>query len=298
MDTKRVNWNDFRILLELGRNNTLSSAARQLGVDDSTVSRRVAQLEYALGETLFARDHLGFHLTARGKELLEYVQDMERGALAIIESVKKTHQGPAGKVRIATMEGIASLYLAAELVELQSKCPLLQVELVTSANHVYVNRREADIFLSFFPLEGRGLDVTSLGKFRLHLYASLPYLKRFGTPLRTEELESHSFVSYVEDLIQLDAVRWLDEGVPDATVVFRSTSMLSQMFAAAAGAGIVMLPEFARPERFGLIQILSNQIEVSRTIWLTVHRDLQYAERIKAVVSFLRGTLQRDYPVS
>lgn len=298
MDKKRINWNDLRILLELGRNNTLSAAACQLGVDDSTVSRRLAQLEYSLGETLFARDHLGFHITARGRELLEHVQEMEKGALAIIDSVDGTRRGPAGKVRVATMEGIASLYLAGEFVELQRRNPSLEVELVSSSHLVYVNRREADLFLSFFTFEGRGLEVTPIGEFRLFLYAAPSYLEKHGTPNRVEDLREHVFASYVDDLVQLDAVRWLSEGVPQAKVVFQSTSMLAQMFAAAAGVGLVMLPSFARAERFGLVRLSDDLVDVSRVIWLTVHRDQQYAERIKTVVAFLQGIFQRDYPLS
>lgn len=90
MDFKRLNWNDLRIFLEVARSKTLSSAAKQLGIDDSTVSRRIAQLEYHLGSALLERDYQGIHLTSRGEELLKYVQEMERGALSLIESMSNT----------------------------------------------------------------------------------------------------------------------------------------------------------------------------------------------------------------
>lgn len=297
MDLKRLNWSDLRIFLEVGRSKTLSAAARRLGVNESTVSRRISQLEYTLGETVLERDHLGFHLTQRGRELHEHVREMERGAIALAVAMGDADGAPSGRVRLATMEGIASLYLAGEFAALQQRHPALEIELVTSANLVRVNRREADLFLSFFPFEGRGLDVSPVGEFVLHLYGAPTYLQECGTPRSVDDLAQHRFCSYVDDLVQLDTVRWLHEGVPRPNVVFHSTSMLAQMFAAAAGQGLVMLPTFARAERFGLVSVLTAEVAVKRVVWLTVHRDLQYTAPIKAVVRFLREILRRDYPL-
>lgn len=296
MKKEMPNWNDLRIFLEVGRSKTLAGAARRLQVDQSTISRRIAALEAALDIAVFERDHLGFRLTPKGSDLFDCVQEMEVGALALAESLGAKEHSPAGRVRVATMEGIATLYLAGEFAHLRSRHPKLQIELVTSANLVHVNRREADLFISFFPAEGRGLQSTLLGKFGLHLYAAPAYLKARGTPQSITDLDQHDFVSYVDDLVQLNTVRWLFEAIPKPRIVFHSTSMLSQMFCAADGGGIVMLPAFARPERFGLASILREQIDVTREVWLTVHRDLQYAGRIKAASSFIVEILQRDYP--
>lgn len=292
----RLNWDDLRIFLEVNRSKTLTAAARQLRIDDSTVSRRIAALEASLNETLFIRDSAGLHPTPRGLELLMCVQDMERGALAITEPAIASDRTPCGHVRVATMEGIASLYLAAEFVALRERYPLLEVELVTSSNQVQVNRREADIFISFFPTAGRGLAVTEIGAFQLHLYASPEYLARAGTPHSVDDLTGHDFVSYVDDLVQLDTVRWLREGVPNPRVVFHSSSMLAQMFAAGGGAGIVMLPTFARAERFGLVPVLGRRVEVGRMLYLAVHKELQHTPRVKAVCGFLQEIVARDYP--
>ncbi|RMX06605.1 LysR family transcriptional regulator [Corticibacter populi] len=296
MDFKRISWDDLRVFLEVGRNRTLSAAARQLGLDDSTVSRRIAQLEYRLGEALLERDHQGARPTARGVQLLEHVREMERGMLALAEDMEDPAL-PTGKVRLASMEGISTLYLSGQFTELRRRHPQLLIELVTSSNMVHVNRREADLLITFFPLEARGLEVMPVGEFRLHLYAAPAYLAQKGTPRSLEALSSHAFVSYIDDLVQLDTVRWLQETIAEPQVVFQSTSMLSQMFAAASGAGLVMLPEFARAEQlYGLVRVLEQEIQTKRTLWLSVHRDLQYMRRVKTVIGFLREIFNRDYP--
>ncbi|MFT4436057.1 LysR family transcriptional regulator [Caballeronia sp. 15715] len=294
---QKISWDDLRIFLEISRHKTLSAAARKLCIDISTVSRRVSHLETCFNETLFVRDHSGFHLTQHGGELLQYVQEMDRGALAIAEYGRRDKHEASGRVRVATMEGIATTYLAGEFAQLRKRHPKLEIELVTSANFVHVNRREADIFLSFFPADGRGLQISPIGEFSLHLYAAPSYLESYGTPTTLEALREHDFVSYIDDLIQLDTVRWLREAIEEPHMVFNSSSMLSQMFAAASGMGLVMLPTFTRAERFGLVAVLREHIAVSRTLYLAVHKDLQFTSRIKAVVRFLRDIVERDYPL-
>jgi DNA-binding transcriptional LysR family regulator len=292
-----ISWDDLRIFLEVGRHKTLSAAAKQLGVDDSTVSRRMAQLETNLGETVFVRGRNGFQLTAKGSELLGCVQDMESSALAIMESrASSDRRNPRGRVRLATMEGIATLYLAGEFVRMRDRHPDLEIELITSSQAVNVSRREADLFLSFFRAEGRGLRVEPIGQFDLHLYGEAEYLQRHGKPKSIDDLSKHVFASYVDDLVHLDSVRWLREVAADLKVVFHSSSMLAQMSAAAAGVGLVMLPTFAHPERFGLQRVLDEQTKVNRVLWLTVHQDLEYTPRVRAVVDYLRMIMLRDYP--
>ncbi|MCW5297333.1 LysR family transcriptional regulator [Herbaspirillum lusitanum] len=297
MSTKIPNWNDLRIFLEVARAGTLSGAAAKLRVDHSTISRRIAQLEAVLNAPVFERDHQGFHITVKGRELLEHVEAMESGALAIGESLSGTSRIPSGPVRIATMEGIASLYLSRQFVSFKERYPLIQIELVTSTQLVHVSQREADVFLSFFPSEGKGLEVEPVGAFPLHLYASESYLARHGVPGSVGELRDHQFVSYVDDLIQLNTVRWLEEAIKNPQVVFHSSSMIAQLFSAAEGGGIVMLPAFSNAERFGLRALLVDQIDVKRTIWMTVHRERCFMPRIKAVQQFIKDILARDFPL-
>jgi DNA-binding transcriptional LysR family regulator len=297
MSVINPNWNDLRIFLEVARSGTLGGAARRLKVDHSTISRHIARLEETINSPVFERDNQGLHITARGREIVQYVEAMEADAVALGDALGGSHREPSGTVRVGTMEGIASLYLAGEFVKFGQSHPKIAVELVTTTQQMHVNQREADIFLSFFPPEGKALDVLPIGEFPLHLYASPGYLAEHGTPVEVVDLHNHQFASYVDDLIQLDTVRWLDEVVTRPRLMFQSSSMIAQMFAAGDGGGIVMLPSFARPERFGLAQILAGKVKVKRTVWMTVHRELQYLPRIKAVTRFLQEALARDYPL-
>ena len=289
-----TNWDDLRVFLEVARQGGLSRAAKHLGLDHSTVSRRVAQLELAMGTKLFDRTRSGLELRPPGRLLLQHAEVIESRALAATASISAGHDQPRGTVRIAMMEGIGSLYLSPRLLPLQSAYPLVELELVTSAHPFNLSRREADVFLSIFRPSGRGLWARKIGEFELGLYASPAYLKRHGTPSGVEDLQRHVFVDYIDDLVAIDAVRYLAELVESPRVVFHSNSMIAQQHAAIAGLGLVMLPLFAAAGERRLRRVLLGKVPVRRDLWLSVHRDLQDSPRIRVVTKFLSDLVAAD----
>jgi DNA-binding transcriptional LysR family regulator len=290
----QLDWDDLKVFVHAARGGSLAGAAKRLRIDQSTVSRRLAHLEGALGVALFERVPSGLRLSAAGQRLLAHAERVESAVIAMREEVTPCSGRAGGKVRLATMEGIASLYLAERFVHLHETHPDLTVELLTSPQTVYVNRRQADLFLSFFKPPGQGLVSERIGRFRLGLYASPSYLDRAGTPRSIRDLGRHAFVTYVEDLVQVDCVRWLDEIIADRRTVFHSTSMIAQKQAAAGGLGIVLLPSFAVAECDLLVPVLHDDVSTTRDLWLNVHTDLQFSLRIRAVSAFLKTLFRSD----
>lgn len=291
---EHLDWDDLRVFLHVGRTGCLSIAARQLRIDHSTASRRISRLEFSVGAGLFERHRTGLRLNETGQMLLEQVEEMENGVIAIREHMQKGRTEVTGIVRVATLEGIASLYLSPRLDRLRTRLPGIKLELVTSSQVVHVDRREADIFLGFFQPSGKAMAVERIGAFRLGLYASPSYLARKGMPACPAELCRHDFITYIDDLIQLDAVRWLDEVIREPRVAFRSNNMIAQIGAAAAGEGLVLLPVFAAEAYETLVPVLFDRVAVRRDIWLSAHRDSQFTLRIKAMVRFLKAIVAED----
>jgi len=290
-----LNWDDLRVFLHAARAGNLSQTAKRMRLDHSTVSRRISQMEASLGVAVFERHRTGLKLNEICERLLRHAEKVESAIIAIHEEASTGDtEGLAGTVRLATMEGIASLYLAQRFSKLRQAAPQLTIELVTSAQTVYVHKREADLFVSFFRPPGPGLISERIGRFRLGLYASRSYLEDRGTPGSLRDLQEHWFVSYIEDLIQVDSVRWLADVIEEPRIAFHSNSMIAQMNAAAGGLGIVLLPSFACVGRPDLIPVLPDGASTTREVWLNVHSDLQFAPRIRAVRTFLRSTLKQD----
>jgi DNA-binding transcriptional LysR family regulator len=292
--TLRYNWDDVIFFLEVARTRNLVRAGQKLKVDHTTVSRRVRELERSLNTTLFKRSKAGFALTEAGLRLLQFAEGMENNANAIIESVVGSEKADAaGAVRIASMEGIGSMYLTAAMAAFSKSYPSIQVELITDTRLLDMTRREADIFISFFKPKGRRLSVKKIGEFKTFLYASNAYLQRHSMPSDLADLDGHDFIDFIDEHIHIKENRWLSDILRPAHVVFRSTSLISQYIAASSGLGIAMLPSYVAAQNKDLKPILPSYFSV-RDIWLSAHEDLLHIARIKAVMAFLEKRVAAD----
>ena len=291
---RQIDWDDLRILLAVSRGQQMTAVARQLKVDQSTVSRRIAHLEANLGVRLLERTRERVVLTELGKSFCTHMEGMETHALAIDALARgDVERGLPPLVRISTYEGISSFYLAERLVEFQENVTV-RLEIVPQLKPVNVSLRDADVFLSFYEPEGRGLDKFQTGTITLRLYASEAYLQKHGIPKSQSDLAQHRFISFIPEMLGLPSARFLDEAIAQRMEVMNSTSMASQMAAAAGGMGIVMLPAFAARREPRLRPILGREIEVTRQVWLSAHEDLRYSPRIKALMAFLEKKLMAD----
>ena len=289
---RRLDWNDLRYFLELARQRRLGPTARRLKVDTATVSRRIAELERGLGEKLFERSQEGFCLSDAGQQLLPHAEAIELHVEALAEGC--AGRSISGRVRLASMEGIASQYLSTRIPRLRRTHPDLLVELVTSPALFNLTRREADIAISFVPVNGRRLRASQIGEFSLFLYAAPSYLEERGMPRDEDELKEHDFVDYVEDLLQIREVHWLLDVVREPNVVLRSSSMFAQQSAAASGAGLVLLPSFAGERDPRLVPVLKRTVSTKRPIILSCHQDLGDIPRVRAVTHFLTAVVKAD----
>jgi DNA-binding transcriptional LysR family regulator len=291
-------WNDLTFFLELARHGRLMPAARRLKVDNTTVSRRIAELERGLDAKLFQRCSEGFLLTEAGHKLFAIAEGIERKMLSVPEALGLQDAAqPAGRVRLASMEGIAAFYLSAKFSEFAAVMPGIVVELVTERHLINLTKREADISVSFVPPQGPRLQVRRVGEFRLALFASERYLTIRGRPTTRADLKDHDFVDYVDDLVAIEPVHWLLEVLTPPNVVFRSTSMAAQQTAVASGAGIALLPLFSAKTNPALVPVLQDEIVVRRDLYLGVHKDIEYVGRVRAVTRFLTNLFiqEADY---
>lgn len=293
-EAARLDWNDVSVFLVLARYRNLSEAARFLGVNHTTVGRRVRSLENQLNQRLFERTRLGFLLTDAGHTLLRHAEGMEEHAHSIALEFTSASGPPGGVVRLATMEALGSLYLAPRMAELYRQQPSVRVELVTASHWINLSKREADILISFPKPQGRRISVDKIGEFALHLYATPAYLRERGVPETIDDLKRHRLIDYIDELVQISSVRWLSDMIQEPPADFRSTSLVAQYHATASGLGISMLPTFvaARDER--LVRVLGDTVVVKRDFWLAVHQDLLHLVRVREVMSFLTKLIEGD----
>jgi DNA-binding transcriptional LysR family regulator len=288
-------WNDLPFFLELSRHGRLAPVARRLRVDNATVSRRIAELERALERKLFERTAGGFVLSEAGNSLLRHAEAIEANITEIEETIAtKDKAALAGSVRLATMEGFASAYLAKRLAGLHHDQPDLLIELMTSKPPPNLTKREADICVSFVKPQGSRLAIERIGTVQLRLYASADYVRRRGEPLVPSDLAHHVFVDYIDDLVTADNPQWLGEIVENPIVTFRSNCLIAQQNAVAAGLGVGILPYFLAESDKRLTPLLEDSLSITRELWLSVHEDCRHIGRIRAVMGFIRQTVLAD----
>jgi DNA-binding transcriptional LysR family regulator len=287
------NWDDIRFFLELARRGRLALVARHFGVEHTTVSRRITELETVLDEKLFNRSERGFNLTPKGEKLLRHAEQMEGGANGVADVLGVTHARHES-VRLVTMEGIGSFYIAPKLRKFKERYPNLVVELVTSPQLGNLTKREADVMLSFARPQNPGVVVRKIGWFSLRLYASEDYLLEHGTPEDAADLRDHVFIDYIDELVSIQAVHWLRDAVPAPRIAFRSTSMTAHQNAAASGMGIVLLPSFTAARDTRLKPVLHDQIEVQRDLWIATHEQFRSRPKIQALMTFISKEIEAD----
>lgn len=283
-------WTSVQFFLEVVRKGTLARASRRLGVSHTTVLRHIARLERALDCKLFERGSSGFTLTSAGMELLGQAENMEQAADEIFRSFRSPGS-LAGPVRIAAIEGLATRILAPAFVSFHQQFPGISVEINSMMHMPNIGLREADISVGPAKPSGARLTTKHLASCPIHLVASRQYLARFGEPETIDDLDTHHFIDYVEDLIELPELNWFRETIGRRTVVFRSTSPMVQLEAVRRGIGIGMFPDYLSSDDPELRVVLPAVISAERNYWLAMHTDLWRVPRMEITAKFLAKTL-------
>jgi DNA-binding transcriptional LysR family regulator len=283
----------LRVFLAVMRTGNTLAAARRLGIDHSTVSRRLAGLETALGTRLFDRSPRGLAPTEAAGALIGHAERIESELIAAAASVAGRDADVAGTVRLATPEVFGTYLVAPHVAELRARHPHLVLELAPESRSISLSRREADIAVTLqAPPRGR-LVARKLSDYRLGLFASRAYLAAHDPIASPADLGGHPLVSYIEELVEYPALRSLEQACPGALSVFRSSSSAAQQAAVAAGSGLGLLHLLAAGRDDRLVRVLPQTIEVTRSYWLVLHADLQRTPRIRAITAFLAELTQR-----
>ncbi|MBB3981112.1 DNA-binding transcriptional LysR family regulator [Sphingobium fontiphilum] len=290
-------WDDLRIFLAVARARKVAPAARALGIDATTIGRRLARLEQALEASLF--ETLGGErvLTERGQALMRHAESVESAALAAVEEVTGEERKLAGQVRLSVAEGFGTWILAPGLADFHARHPGIRLDLITASGFLNPSKREADMAVMLArPQRGR-LSVRRLGDYRLHLYGAPSYLAEAGVPDSPGALREHALIGYVPEFIFSPELDYLDEVEAGLEAHLRSTSINMQHSMIAAGVGIGVLPDFIGRRDSSLVALMPQQVEIVRSFWLVTHGDLRNLARIEAVANWLQERVATLKPI-
>ncbi|CAN5217394.1 LysR family transcriptional regulator [soil metagenome] len=281
-------WDDLRIFLSVARARKVAPAARALGIDATTIGRRLARLNHALEAELFEVSGGERSLTERGQALFRHAETVESATMAAMEEVTGESRSLTGQVRLSIAEGFGAWVLAPGLADFHARNPGIRLDLISASGFLNPSKREADMAVMLArPQRGR-LSVRRLGDYRLHLYAAPAYLARSGHPTSRAMLRGHTLIGYVPEFIFSPELDYLGEVEAGLEAQLRSTSINVQHRMVAEGAGIGVLPDFIGRRDDGLVPVLDGEIEIQRSFWLVTHGDLRTLARIEAVAHWLQ----------
>lgn len=289
-----LDWDDLRYFLAIHRAGTLARAAAALGINATTVGRRLSALEERVHARLFDRTPEGYALTHAGRDLLPRAERMEDEALALEREVLGADQRLSGSVRVTATEMIATRFVMPHLPRFRDRHPEVALELECSNRRVSLTRREADIALRLARPREENVVTRRLSDIPLALYAAPSYLQARGTPEDPERtLRGHEILAFAAARTFRTENAWLEPRSAGARIALRSDSVSSLFAATLAGLGIALLPRAAADREPGLVRIDTLTAPEPRVIWQTVHEDLQKNARVRAVMDFLAEVLGR-----
>lgn len=282
-----LDWDDLRFFLALVRHGSLSAAARELHVAQSTVGRRLASLEASLGVRLLNRTPDGYVPTLAGDDVREQAQIVEAKALALERNVGGRDSRLAGHVRVTCAEAVATHILGPCFATLHQHHPDIMMELTPSARELSLSMREADISVRLKQPEQHDLVVRRIGTMAFGLYASSDYLQRHGDLDFAGGCPGHHLITQFEDIEDATQTGWLADLAPRARVAMQTSSHEAAVSGAVHGGGLACLARFRADREVGLRRLATPTRIPSAGIWLVVHRDNRHTPRIRAALTHI-----------
>ena len=280
-------WDDLRHFLAFARAGSMQAAATALGVNQSTVQRRIAELEECVGHHLVER-HLGsYRMTELGEQLLPAAEAVEAAVAAFERHLAASDKALTGIVRLTCGSGLANVLQRTPLIDaFHARFPGLRVELVTSDRFLDLSKREADIAIRLGEPSDEALVGRKIADASWAVYAGHTYVERYGRPRDVEDLNRHVIVGCDGPIKDYPGPRRLRSLAPHATITTRSDHWQGVLLALKAGAGLVAMPHWQGDRESEIVRVIDD-IGLTLPYYLLMHRDMQHTPRVRAFADFV-----------
>jgi DNA-binding transcriptional LysR family regulator len=292
-----TNWDNFRFVLAVARMGSALRAARALGVDQTTVVRRIAQMEDALGGILFERRQSGLQITPLGERIATAAARVESEIMALESALHAERRVISGTVRFTCSESFANAVMVPCLREFRRRYPDIVVDLISDDRRLDLARGEADVALRAGSRpEGTGIIARRMPDTAWSVYCSSAYAKEHGHPETAGALNGHLVVGMEGAMDNLPAPRWLARMTPNSAIAARSNSLSNLVSALKAGLGVAMLPCFIGDAESELKRCLPPVGELNSETWLILRENLRHTPHVRTFTDFFAAYVQSLRP--
>jgi DNA-binding transcriptional LysR family regulator len=289
-----LDWNDIKYFLSVAEEGSTLASGRALRVSQTTVARRIAALEEALGLTLFEKRQAGYVLTPAGEALVDRAKQVAASTDGFAEASAALARDTSGMVRITTQEIFANTLLAPILRELHERHPDIVIEIDTQQELLDLGAGEADISLrSTGGEQPAGIVGRSLCIDDWTLYCSREYADRHGVPRTRDELKQHSIIGGGGGKLWLHYEAWLRSLGLEGQVAMHHATSTGLLTAVRSGFGIAVLPCIVADAEPDLVRCIPPRDDHNRQMWLLTHERVRHTPRVRLVIDFLYERLMR-----
>lgn len=293
-----MNWDDLRFLLAIGREGTLTGAARELGVNHSTVSRRLQAVEENLGTRLFDRLPQGYEPTPAGRGVLDIAEEVETRVHRIDRELVGADARLSGTLRVTTLDVINERYMG-DIAEFAKRYPGVDLELCLDDMPRSLARREADVALRMSNAPAEHLVGRRLAHAEFGLYGSRALVEAHAGQDGFDgddfgQLQALPWLAWAERMGARLTEAWMDTHVPDANVALRVDSSNAMISAIRHGLGVQFIACFLGDAEPDLVRLRPPEPGFGMDLWVLTHADLRGTARVKAFMDHISQAVRRD----
>src|SRR6478752_5031294 len=287
---RRPSADDLLVLLAVGRSGRYNTAAEELGLNHTTISRRIAALEASIGGRVLARVAGGWELTDLGREALAAAEAVESAvrSLAVDAGGRRALEGV---VRISATDGFSAYIAAPAAAVVQRRHPKVAVEIVATTRRATQQRSGLDVEVVVGEPTVRRARAFRLGEYCLGLYGSRDYLDEYSVPTSIAELQRFPLVYFIDSMLQVDDLDLATSFAPAMRESVTSTNVFVHVEATRAAAGLGLLPCFMADRHRDLVRLLEDDIAVQLTYWLVTRAETLRRPEVAAIIDAIRDRM-------
>jgi DNA-binding transcriptional LysR family regulator len=286
-----VSWDDFRLVKAISDTGSLAGAGDALGLNHSTVFRRLNALETELGSRIFERARNGYMATPAGEEMVSLAARMQEDVIDFERRVAGRDVKPSGELRVTTNDSLVAHLMTPMFGTFCRQFPEISLDVVIENRALNLSRRDADVAIRATadpPETLVGRRIASIG---WCVYAH----KDMAVPVRIEAGDLHEmcWIGFGDAISGVGPARWLSQSLPQARIMYRLNTVLGMSQAVEAGLGIGFLPCFIGDRSAALQRIIAKPMLFDGGLWLLTHPDLKNAARVRVFTDFIGKELSR-----
>lgn len=288
----KLSWDDFRLIKAIAEARSLPGAAEKLGVNHSTVFRRLKHIEDALGPALFEKHRAGYTVTAAGEEIVALAGRLDDEITAVMRKLAGQEISPSGELRVTTNDTLLVHLLTPLFGKFREQCSDIRLDILIGNQALNLAKRDADVAIRASDNPPERLIGRRAARIVWALYGKAGEIRRGAEPGQTD-FRDCDWISHGEQMGPLKIVKWLDARVPPERIVYKINTVLGLAEAVEAGIGIGFLPCFIADVRPSLERLGPPKPEFSTDLWLLTHPDLRNSPRVRVFLDFLAGEIAK-----